>query len=127
MVIQLRAVMRQQVDFPVFWPLLVGMMRQHFASVQPSFTTAISTWMAFSEVQLLVVFTSSDENGPSEAQHLLSAVCNDGRHIADSKVIVNKSTFSVGIFECVTPFCNGNCGRTLEKNMNFVSYGAWSS
>ena len=83
--------------------------------------------MAFSEVQLLVVFTSSDENGPSEPQHLLSAVCNDGRHIADSKVIVNKSTFSVGIFECVTPFCNGNCGRTLEKNMNFVSYGAWSS
>ena len=71
--------------------------------------------MAFSEVQLLVVFTSSDENGPSEAQHLLSAVCNQGRHISDSKVIVNKSTFPVGVFECVTLFLTATVAEPLKK------------
>lgn len=81
---------------PIHEPGLLEMVRRNVAAGRLQFTTSIEESVAFGVVQFIAVGTPPDEDGSADLKYVTAAARNIGRHMAEYKVIVDKSTVPVG-------------------------------
>jgi len=81
---------------PIYEPGLAEMIARNRAAGRLHFTTDVKRAAEHGELQLIAVGTPPGEDGSADLQHVLGAARSIGRHMRDSKIIVNKSTVPVG-------------------------------
>jgi len=81
---------------PIYEPGLEDMVKRNVAAGRLSFTTDIEASVAFGQIQFIAVGTPPDEDGSADLQYVVAAARNIGRHMADHKLVVDKSTVPVG-------------------------------
>jgi UDPglucose 6-dehydrogenase len=60
------------------------------------FTTDVAASVAHGQFQFIAVGTPPDEDGSADLRHVVAAARNIGRHMAEYRVVVDKSTVPVG-------------------------------
>jgi UDPglucose 6-dehydrogenase len=88
--------MLKEGGIPIHEPGLEAIVRRNAAAGRLSFTTDAEAAVAHGSLQFIGVGTPPDEDGSADLQYVLAAATNIGRHMVDSKVIVDKSTVPVG-------------------------------
>lgn len=81
---------------PIYEPGLLEMVRRNVAAGRLHFTTDIKQAAAHGTIQFIAVGTPPDEDGSADLQYVVAAARNIGKHMADYKVVVDKSTVPVG-------------------------------
>jgi UDPglucose 6-dehydrogenase len=91
----------EQGGIPIHEPGLLEMVRRNVAAGRLRFTTDIKQATAHGTMQFIAVGTPPDEDGSADLQHVVAAARNIGKHMADYKVVVDKSTVPVGTADMV--------------------------
>ena len=86
----------EQGEIPIYEPGLEGLVRSNVDAGRLTFTTDPAAAVAFGTLQIIAVGTPPDEDGSADLQYVLSVAETIGQHMADYKVVVNKSTVPVG-------------------------------
>src|SRR5690554_7162822 len=86
----------EQGEIPIYEPGLEGVVRSNVDAGRLTFTTDPAAAVAFGTLQIIAVGTPPDEDGSADLQYVLSVAETIGQHMADYKVVVNKSTVPVG-------------------------------
>ena len=81
---------------PIYEPGLEAMVKKNVAAGRLRFTTDVEAAVAHGVLQFIAVGTPPDEDGSADLQYVVAAARNIGRHMADYKVVVDKSTVPVG-------------------------------
>lgn len=116
---------------PIYEPGLEEMIRRNRAAGRLRFTTDVAQSAAFGLVQFIAVGTPPDEDGSADLKYVLAAARGIGRHMADYRVVVDKSTVPVGTADRVREAINGELkGRgsdtpfAVVSNPEFLKEGA---
>ncbi len=83
-------------EVPIYEPGLESMVKQNLAAGRLRFTTDVAEAVGFGTLQFIAVGTPPDEDGSADLQYVLAVASSIGEHMADYKVVVNKSTVPVG-------------------------------
>jgi UDPglucose 6-dehydrogenase len=86
----------KQGDIPIYEPGLEELVRRNSQGGRLHFTTDVAESVRHGEVQFIAVGTPPGEDGSADLKYVLEAARNIGRHMADRKIIVDKSTVPVG-------------------------------
>ncbi|MBP1661059.1 MAG: nucleotide sugar dehydrogenase [Candidatus Aminicenantes bacterium] len=86
----------EQSKVPIYEPGLPALISKNFAAGRLKFTTDIAAAVSASTVIFLAVPTPPGEDGSADLQYVLAAANAIAEHMADYKVIVNKSTVPIG-------------------------------
>ncbi len=86
----------QRGEIPIFEPGLEKLVQSNQASGRLDFTTDVVQGVKHGLFQFIAVGTPPGEDGSADLQYVLAVAESIGRHIADYRVIVNKSTVPVG-------------------------------
>ncbi len=81
---------------PIFEPGLKEMVARNRAAGRIRFTTDVAEAVAYGDIQFIAVGTPADEDGAADLKYVTAAARNIGRHMANPKVVVDKSTVPVG-------------------------------
>ncbi len=88
--------MLKEGGIPIYEPGLKEIVAQNVAAGRLRFTTDVEESVAYGQVQMIAVGTPPGENGSADLKYVIAAARAIGRHMADDKVIVDKSTVPVG-------------------------------
>ncbi|MDI5891868.1 UDP-glucose dehydrogenase family protein [Halomonas rhizosphaerae] len=83
-------------EIPIFEPGLESMVKDNVEAGRLRFTTDPAEAVAFGTLQFIAVGTPPDEDGSADLTYVLAVAETIGKHMADYKVIVDKSTVPVG-------------------------------
>ncbi|HVY66823.1 MAG TPA: UDP-glucose/GDP-mannose dehydrogenase family protein [Gammaproteobacteria bacterium] len=83
-------------DLPIYEPGLEAMVKRWLAAGRLQFTTDVAAGVAHGLFQFISVGTPPDEDGSADLRHVLAVARSIGEHIADYRIIVDKSTVPVG-------------------------------
>ena len=81
---------------PIHEPGLQPMVQANQAAARLRFTTDARDGVTHGELIFLAVGTPPDEDGSADLQHVLAVARTIGAHMAEPKILVNKSTVPVG-------------------------------
>ena len=81
---------------PIYEPGLPALITKNVGAGRLRFTTDIASAVAASQVIFIAVPTPEGEDGSADLRHVLAAADSIAQHMAEYKVIVNKSTVPVG-------------------------------
>jgi UDPglucose 6-dehydrogenase len=81
---------------PIYEPGLEAIVKRNREAGRLSFSTDIAAGVAHGVLQLIAVGTPPGEDGSADMKYVLEAARSIGRHMADYRVVVNKSTVPVG-------------------------------
>jgi len=81
---------------PIYEPGLEAVVKRNRAAGRLAFTTDAAAGAAHGVLQLIAVGTPPGEDGSADMQYVLEAARAIGRHMAEYRVVVNKSTVPVG-------------------------------
>lgn len=116
---------------PIYEPGLEPMVRRNFGDGRLVFTTDAAEGVAFGELQFIAVGTPPDEDGSADLQYVLAVAHTIGQHMADYKVVIDKSTVPVGTADKVRATVAAALaarGRELDfdvcSNPEFLKEGA---
>jgi UDPglucose 6-dehydrogenase len=83
-------------EVPIFEPGLEEIVRRNLKARRLSFTSDAKAAADFGTLQFIAVGTPPGEDGSADLQYVLAAARALGQHMADFKVVVDKSTVPVG-------------------------------
>lgn len=86
---------------PIHEPGLGDLVRKNAAAGRLVFTTDAKAAVDHGALQFIAVGTPPDEDGSADLRHVIAAASSIGRHMADYKVVINKSTVPVGTVDRV--------------------------
>jgi UDPglucose 6-dehydrogenase len=86
----------QRGEIPIYEPGLEAIVLRNLRNGRLQFTTDVAEGVRFGLLQFIAVGTPPDEDGSADMQYVLAAARSIGQHMADYKVIINKSTVPVG-------------------------------
>ena len=86
---------------PIYEPGLEPLVRHNVQAERLRFTTDVEAGVHHGQFQFIAVGTPPDDDGSADLRHVLDAARNIGRHMADYRVIVDKSTVPVGTADMV--------------------------
>ena len=86
----------QQGNVPIHEPGLAALVTTNLAMGRLQFTTDAAQAIKHSEIQCIAVGTPPDEDGSADLQYVLQVAHTIGQHMADYKLIIDKSTVPVG-------------------------------
>lgn len=86
----------KQGRMPIYEAGLETLVKQNYASGNLRFTTNAVEGVAFGELQFIAVGTPPDEDGSADLQYVLAVASTIAEHMAEHKIIVDKSTVPVG-------------------------------
>jgi UDPglucose 6-dehydrogenase len=116
---------------PIHEPGLLEMVTRNRKAGRISFTTDVESAVLFGEVLFIAVGTPPDEDGSADLKYVTAAAKNIGRHMADFKVVVDKSTVPVGTADLVRKTLGdeiaargAKLGFTVVSNPEFLKEGA---
>jgi UDPglucose 6-dehydrogenase len=81
---------------PIYEPGLDGLIQRNVADGRLHFTADPAEAVAFGVLQFIAVGTPPDEDGSADLQHVLAVAHTIGTHMADYRVVIDKSTVPVG-------------------------------
>lgn len=108
---------------PIFEPGLADLIKKNVSAGRLSFTNDVAKSVAHGQIQFIAVGTPPDEDGSADLQYVLAAAIDIARHMADFKVIVNKSTVPVGTAEKVKQEIN----KTLAERNTSIDFAVVSN
>ncbi|MBS0598233.1 MAG: UDP-glucose/GDP-mannose dehydrogenase family protein [Burkholderiaceae bacterium] len=107
---------------PIHEPGLQPMVQANQAAGRLRFTTDAAAGVAHGALLFLAVGTPPDEDGSADLQHVLAVARSIGLHMAEPKLIVNKSTVPVGSADRVADTVRAAlAGRGAELAFDVVS------
>ena len=116
---------------PIYEPGLKEMVQRNRAAGRLKFTSNVAESVAFGLVQFIAVGTPPDEDGSADLRHVLAAARSIGRHMAESRLIVDKSTVPVGTADRVREAIAAelasrgvNIAFSVVSNPEFLKEGA---
>ncbi|WP_336366735.1 UDP-glucose dehydrogenase family protein [Marinobacter sp. C2H3] len=118
-------------QIPIYEPGLDSIVKHTVDAGRLSFTTDTAEAVAHGTLQFIAVGTPPDEDGSADLQYVLAVAKAIGQHMADYKVIVDKSTVPVGTGDKVRSMVQAQLdqrGESLEfdvvSNPEFLKEGA---
>jgi len=81
---------------PIYEPGLEDMVKKNHAEGRLSFTTDAAEGVAHGRIVFIAVGTPPDEDGSADLRYVLTVAATIAEHMAEPKVVVNKSTVPVG-------------------------------
>ena len=116
---------------PIYEPGLEDMVKRNVEAGRLSFTTDIEESVAFGQIQFIAVGTPPDEDGSADLQYVVAAARNIGRHMTDTKLVVDKSTVPVGTADKVKAALQEELAKrgvaiefSVASNPEFLKEGA---
>ena len=116
---------------PIFEPGLEDMVRRNVQAGRLKFTTDVAAATSFGQIQFIAVGTPPDEDGSADLKYVTAAARAIGRHMSDTKIIVDKSTVPVGTADLVRNAIAEELQQRAEKisfsvvsNPEFLKEGA---
>ncbi|MDY6922241.1 MAG: UDP-glucose/GDP-mannose dehydrogenase family protein [Pseudomonadota bacterium] len=95
---------------PIYEPGIEDVVKRCVAEGTLNFTTSAEQGVAHGVLQFIAVGTPPDEDGAADLQYVVAVARTIGQHMADYKVIVDKSTVPVGTAEKV--------GAAVQEELN---------
>ncbi|MGC3982227.1 MAG: UDP-glucose/GDP-mannose dehydrogenase family protein [Steroidobacteraceae bacterium] len=83
-------------ESPIHEPGLEALLKKNLAAGRIAFTTSAEEGVKHGLFQFIAVGTPPDEDGSADLQYVLAVAESIGRHVADYRIVVNKSTVPVG-------------------------------
>ncbi|MBZ0067936.1 MAG: UDP-glucose/GDP-mannose dehydrogenase family protein [Thiobacillus sp.] len=116
---------------PIYEPGLQDMVKRNVEAGRLFFTTDIEESVAFGQIQFIAVGTPPDEDGSADLQYVVAAARNIGRHMTDTKLVVDKSTVPVGTADKVKAALQEELAKrgvaiefSVASNPEFLKEGA---
>jgi len=81
---------------PIYEPGLEAVVKRNRTAERLIFSTDVAAGVAHGVLQLIAVGTPPGEDGSADLQHVLAAARSIGRRMDGYRVVVNKSTVTVG-------------------------------
>ncbi|GAB3376434.1 UDP-glucose/GDP-mannose dehydrogenase family protein [Spongiibacter taiwanensis] len=91
-----------QGGIPIFEPGLAPLVKKNFEAGRLQFTTDADQGVKHGRVQFIAVGTPPDEDGSADLKYVLAVAKTIATHMAESRIIVNKSTVPVGTADKVS-------------------------
>jgi len=88
-------------EVPIHEPGLPELIARNRAAGRLQFTTDAAAAVAHGAVQFIAVGTPADEDGSADLKHVVAAARTIGRHMPESRLVVDKSTVPVGTADAV--------------------------
>jgi UDPglucose 6-dehydrogenase len=98
-------------EIPIYEPGLEEVVERTTAAGRLRFTSDVRAGVAHGIFQFIAVGTPPDEDGSADLRHVVEVAQTIGEHIADYRIVVNKSTVPVGTADLV----ESEIGRVLAK------------
>ncbi len=118
-------------EIPIFEPGLDDVVRDNAAAGRLRFTLDVAEGVEHGLFQFIAVGTPPDEDGSADLQHVLAVAESIGRHIAEYRVVINKSTVPVGTADRVRERISqvqqergSDCEFDVVSNPEFLKEGA---
>ena len=118
-------------EIPIYEPGLEDLVLRSKENGQLEFTTDLERAVSHGLFQMIAVGTPPGEDGSADLQYVLAVAASIGEHMADYKIIIDKSTVPVGTAEQVRSKVNevlGARGQSVEfdvvSNPEFLKEGA---
>jgi len=89
-------------EIPIYEPGLAGVIKRNRESGRLRFTTDAAEAVAYGELQFVAVGTPPAADGSADLKYVLEVARTIGRHMTESRVVVNKSTVPVGTADQVS-------------------------
>jgi UDPglucose 6-dehydrogenase len=86
---------------PIFEPGLDAVIKRAQSAGRLEFTTDAAAGVKHGVIQMIAVGTPPDEDGSADLRHVVAVARTIGSHLAEYRVIVNKSTVPVGTADLV--------------------------
>jgi UDPglucose 6-dehydrogenase len=83
-------------ESPIYEPGLEDLLKKNLAAGRLSFTTSAEEGVKHGLFQFIAVGTPPDEDGSADLKYVLAVAESIGKHVADYRIVVNKSTVPVG-------------------------------
>jgi UDPglucose 6-dehydrogenase len=83
-------------EMPIYEPGLEGIIKKARQAGRLDYTTDGAAGVKHGLVQFIAVGTPPDENGAADLRHVVTVARTIGEHLADYRIVVNKSTVPVG-------------------------------
>ncbi|HVK53509.1 MAG TPA: UDP-glucose/GDP-mannose dehydrogenase family protein [Burkholderiales bacterium] len=116
---------------PIYEPGLEAMVKRNVEAGRLRFTTSIEESVAWGHIQFIAVGTPPDEDGSADLKHVVAAARSIGRHMQESKIVVDKSTVPVGTADKVREAIQSeldergvNWDFSVVSNPEFLKEGA---
>jgi UDPglucose 6-dehydrogenase len=107
---------------PIHEPGLLEMVRRNVTAGRLKFTTDVKKAVEFGDVQFIAVGTPPDEDGSADLQYVVAAARSIGKHMANYKVVVDKSTVPVGTADKVkAAIAEELAARKMDTKFSVVS------
>ncbi len=106
-------------EIPIYEPGLARLVAKNVEAGRLMFTTDISEAVAESNMIFIAVGTPPGEDGSVDMKHVLAAAESIAAHMADYKIIVNKSTVPVGTGRRVKELVRGLLDRRGLAGLEF--------
>ena len=87
---------------PIYEPGLEEIVKKGHSEGRLNFTTDAAEGVAHGRVQFIAVGTPPDEDGSADLKYVLAVASTIAEHMAEPKVVINKSTVPVGTADKVT-------------------------
>jgi UDPglucose 6-dehydrogenase len=87
---------------PIYEPGLEDIVKKGHSEGRLNFTTDAAEGVAHGRVQFIAVGTPPDEDGSADLKYVLAVASTIAEHMAEPKVVINKSTVPVGTADKVT-------------------------
>jgi nucleotide sugar dehydrogenase len=121
----------QQGEIPIHEPGLDALVKRNFDKGRLKFTTDAEAGIRHGLFQFIAVGTPPEEDGSADLSHVLAVAETIGRHMADYRIIVDKSTVPVGTADKVRERIDQTLGERGVKiefdvvsNPEFLKEGA---
>jgi UDPglucose 6-dehydrogenase len=88
-------------ELPIHEPGLGALVARNRAAGRLRFTTDPAAAVAHGAVQFIAVGTPAHEDGSADLEHVVAAARTIGRHMSESRLVVDKSTVPVGTADAV--------------------------
>ena len=109
-------------EVPIYEPGLAEMIARNRKAGRLHFTTSDRAGVEHGEIIFVAVGTPPQEDGSSDLRYVEAVATNVGRHMTESKVVVNKSTVPVGTADRVREIIEGELSnRGLTHSFDVVS------
>jgi UDPglucose 6-dehydrogenase len=108
---------------PIFEPGLEDMVRRNVQAGRLKFTTDVAAATAFGQIQFIAVGTPPDEDGSADLTYVTEAARAIGRHMTETKIVVDKSTVPVGTADKV----RNAIAEELQKRGEKISFSVVSN
>ncbi|HVH03922.1 MAG TPA: UDP-glucose/GDP-mannose dehydrogenase family protein [Amaricoccus sp.] len=107
---------------PIYEPGLEDMVKKNHAEGRLSFTTDAAEGVAHGRIVFIAVGTPPDEDGSADLRYVLTVAATIAEHMAEPKVVVNKSTVPVGTADKVRArLAEGLAARSSGLGFDVVS------